>query len=404
MKTLLSRRALILAVVIGVFALPASASAVVVNPDMTWSSPANNQFVGNTLIITGTSANVDVFGDYYIDGTDGPHPLTADPSTPRLLSTSIDTSQWPEGPHTVQGHAFPMGGAIDGTDGFSSFYKTIYIEHSIPDLTFQSDIADGASTATDHFSWTFNSIDAGAYRCSIDGAPDQACSSPVSLTNLANGQHSFYVYARDQAHNESAPQGVTFTVNSAWAIPPETTFTSKPEESSPVTAANFAFESTTATTFECSLDGAAYAPCTSPHTVTGVSEGAHSFSVRGTDPTGQVELTPETTSFNAAKVVLPVPVVVPAPIVSGVGGKAKKLSVRVSGPGTIAAKIESCAKKKGKKVCKTASSGTATATAAGKLTISIKKALKKDAKYRVTFTSTSTTGATAKSVAKFKAK
>ncbi|MGH2959980.1 MAG: hypothetical protein ACRDKE_10270, partial [Solirubrobacterales bacterium] len=333
--------------------------------------------------------------------------LNADPENPRSVYIAIDITQLGEGQHVVQGHAFPVGGAIDGSSGFSNFYKQFIVEHSIPDLTFSSSVADGASTAANDFTWTFNSIDAGAYRCSIDGAAYQACSSPVSLNDQTDGQHSFHVYARDQAANESPPQGVIYTVNSAWASPPETTFTSKPAEPNALAAATFAFESTTATSFECSLDGGAYATCTSPHTVAGFAAGQHALSVRGIDPTGQVEPTPETALFTlGAPAITPIPPLLPAPKVTGASGKAKKLTVSVSGPGTVAVKVETCAKKKRKTVCKKFTTGSATPTAAGKLSITLKKALKKKAKYRLTFTgmSPSLTGANTKSVATIRTK
>ena len=39
-------------------------------------------------------------------------------------------------------------------------------------------------------------------------------------------------------------------------------------------------------TFECALDSASYAPCTSPLTYTNLLDGMHAFHVRGTDRAG----------------------------------------------------------------------------------------------------------------------
>jgi hypothetical protein len=45
-------------------------------------------------------------------------------------------------------------------------------------------------------------------------------------------------------------------------------------------------------TFECSLDGADFAPCSSPHAYWIVENGTHEFEVRATNPEGVVEEPP----------------------------------------------------------------------------------------------------------------
>src|SRR5207253_3058371 len=45
-------------------------------------------------------------------------------------------------------------------------------------------------------------------------------------------------------------------------------------------------------TFQCSLDGAAYASCTSPDALSGLSAGAHTFAVKATDQAGNTDPTP----------------------------------------------------------------------------------------------------------------
>jgi len=89
--------------------------------------------------------------------------------------------------------------------------------------------------------------------------------------------------------------------------PPETTITSGPCgpiysggdiywlpcQPTTSTTATFAFTSSIAnSTFECSLDSAAFTSCTSPQAYTGVSDGTHTFQVRATDASGNTDPTP----------------------------------------------------------------------------------------------------------------
>lgn len=76
--------------------------------------------------------------------------------------------------------------------------------------------------------------------------------------------------------------------------PPETTIDSGPSGTTNSGAsATLAFSSTeTGSMFECKLDGAAFASCTSPKSYTGLSEGSHTFEVKATDAAGNADATP----------------------------------------------------------------------------------------------------------------
>jgi hypothetical protein len=67
--------------------------------------------------------------------------------------------------------------------------------------------------------------------------------------------------------------------------PPDTTITGRPKAKTKKKTATFEFSGTdtrAVTGFECSLDGAAFASCTSPHTLK-VKKGRHTFEVRAVD-------------------------------------------------------------------------------------------------------------------------
>jgi hypothetical protein len=77
-------------------------------------------------------------------------------------------------------------------------------------------------------------------------------------------------------------------------VAPDTTITTAPS-SSTATTASIAFSGTDdvgVTGFECSLDGAAFAACTSPVALTVLSAGAHNFQVRALDAAGNKDASP----------------------------------------------------------------------------------------------------------------
>ena len=80
---------------------------------------------------------------------------------------------------------------------------------------------------------------------------------------------------------------------------PDTRITSGPPSLSRTATPSFTFVSDkSGPTFECSLDGAGFSPCTSPHTLAPVSDGAHVFAVRARDMLGARDLSPATAGFS----------------------------------------------------------------------------------------------------------
>jgi hypothetical protein len=72
--------------------------------------------------------------------------------------------------------------------------------------------------------------------------------------------------------------------------PPEATITQGPKDKTRKKRARFEFSGTDSrvvTSFQCSLDGAAFAPCASPQTMK-VKRGKHTFHVRAVDQAGNV--------------------------------------------------------------------------------------------------------------------
>jgi hypothetical protein len=152
-----------------------------------------------------------------------------------------------------------------------------------PSLTSKPPTVTASTSAT----FTFTDDDATAsYVCRLDGAAFSACTTPRAYAGLAAGPHAFDIKARDPAGNESALTSYGWTIdltNPVVAIDPAT----QPHDPTNGTAASFAFTSNKlGSTFACELDGAGFAPCTSPAAYSGLADRRHRFAVRATDPLG----------------------------------------------------------------------------------------------------------------------
>jgi hypothetical protein len=84
-------------------------------------------------------------------------------------------------------------------------------------------------------------------------------------------------------------------------IPPQTQITKGPKNKTKKKRATFEFSSTEpSSTFDCSLDGAPFAACSSPETLK-VKKGKHNFAVRATDVAGNVDGSPATDNWKVKK-------------------------------------------------------------------------------------------------------
>jgi hypothetical protein len=201
-------------------------------------------------------------------------------------------------------------------------------------------------TYTNETSATFGYTDAEAgvtYQCKVDGVAYRSCSNPVTLRGLrgnADGWIVFYVIAVDAAGNTS--HSATFSWKIDQTAPPRPQLVQQPPNPSASTSATFAFvDRETGATFECALDGAAFAACTSPQTYTGLSAARHRFQVRAVDLAGNRSAVTEY-SWRAT----PATTGQPFTISGGYGGllypgKAGALSLRVTNPNGEAILVES---------------------------------------------------------------
>ena len=244
--------------------------------------------------------------------TDGPGNLTND-STPTFRFTSDEagstfecsldagnftpcespytTTPLDDGQHTFEVRATDPTGITDQ----SPASRTFTVDATDPETTIDSGPSGLTNDPTPTFG--FSSDEAGAtFQCRIDAAAFTSCDSPKTYGTLADGQHTFEVRATDPAGNtDGSPASRTFTID---ATDPQTTIDSGPANPTNDRTPTFEFSSSQpGSSFECSLDGAAFATCTSPETTASLSDGQHTFEVRATDPAGNTDQSPASRTF-----------------------------------------------------------------------------------------------------------
>jgi hypothetical protein len=177
-------------------------------------------------------------------------------------------------------HSFAVravdGGVVDQTGASQTWTITP------PDTMLNGEPPPSTYTTSAAFSFWSHAWYA-TFQCSLDGSSWAACTAPVNYTGLPLGTHVFKVRAVNDA-GAPDPVGVTYT----WTInSPDTFLSSTPTDPTYSTAAAFSFLSHASNaTFQCSLDGAGWSPCTSPTNYTGLALGMHTFDVRAVDALG----------------------------------------------------------------------------------------------------------------------
>ena len=158
-----------------------------------------------------------------------------------------------------------------------------------PDTTITS--APTGTVATRTASIAFAATEDGSrFECSLDGGAYGACTSPAVWSALADGTHVARVRALDASGNvDATPAEAAWTVD---ATAPDTRITSAPPSRTTSRNATFWFAATETATFECSLNGSAWAACTSPRSWWSLPKGYWTFRVRALDAVGNVDATP----------------------------------------------------------------------------------------------------------------
>lgn len=201
-------------------------------------------------------------------------------------------------------YTFTVDAADDGNGvGTASYTWRVDTTRPVTDLFSSPPDSTTATSAT----FKFRSSEAGTFTCTLDGVVSP-CTSPQTYPGpLAVGPHSFSVFATDQAGNEDdAPATRDWTITAPIVGAPQIVTGALALSNNPNPAFTFSDADLSVVSFECQMDGGAWAPCVSGNAFP-VGEGSHTFSVRGVNGTGDrslpasqaftVDLTPPKTTI-----------------------------------------------------------------------------------------------------------
>jgi Subtilase family/Bacterial Ig-like domain len=220
----------------------------------------------------------------------------ADPlATPTQIRAALEGTADPIGTY---GSNAVGAGLVNAKDAVAEFAEEPPPDETPPDTTITSgpDGLTNDSTPTFHFS----STEAGSsFECRIDAGTFAPCTSPYTAATLADGPHTFYVQATDEAGNtDPTPASRSFTVDTQA---PDTSITSGPAGPTDDSTPTFGFSSPDPeASFECHFDSQAFAACSGAGTHTPslpLADGPHTFYVRATDKAGNTDPTPASRSF-----------------------------------------------------------------------------------------------------------
>ena len=195
-------------------------------------------------------------------------------------SSPVELSDLADGEHSLAVKA------VDGAGNFALVQTDKWVvKATAPPAPSLFGVPSG-KTSQDGATIAFTSEPGSSFRCSVDGGAYAVCGSPKVLVGLSDGSHSIAVKAVDTVGNESAETTRSWLVDSTAPAAP--VVSGAPSQATTSKTATLRFTAQAGATFTCSLDGAAFRPCSSPRTLTDLSDGSHSLVVLATDAAGNV--------------------------------------------------------------------------------------------------------------------
>lgn len=225
-----------------------------------------------------------------------------------LITSPYQLNDVPDGENTFLVRAIDASGNIDPTAVSASW--TV-------DATPPETVAGGGpsgAVAANSATITFSANEQGTrFEGRLNNQPYRTVTSPVQLTNLAQGNHKYEVRAIDALGNtDSSPLSFTWTVDTQA---PNTTLSGRPSDLTKENSATFTFTSNdSAATFELKLDNGDYTTVSSPASLNELADGSHTVLIRARDAAGNIDATPASHSWRVDNAAPEVAITFPTPV------------------------------------------------------------------------------------------
>ena len=214
---------------------------------------------------------------------------SVDGAAPEACASPYTTAVLRDGPHRLQVRA---SDALQNPGDWAS--RDFTVDTSVPEVVF-TDGPDGPTRAR-RPAFAFTSAPGSSFECRLDDvAVGCLAGSFAPAADLGEGPHLLVVRATNPAGTTGpwAPRG--FSVDTTG---PETVLVTPPpgQGASPTPLIAFRSDESSAT-FECSIDGSSFSPCSSPWLPGTLAAGSHRVAVRALDQLGNPDATPATADF-----------------------------------------------------------------------------------------------------------
>ncbi|MSM38917.1 MAG: hypothetical protein GJT30_04750 [Geobacter sp.] len=177
------------------------------SPTSAIASPVTGSYLrGGSATIQGTASDVGLGVQRVEISTDGG----------TTWSTATGTASWSyswtlpaDGVYVIMSRAVD---SIVGNVQNPPASISVTVDNTAPHTTLTLTPANPSNTATPAFG--FSADESATFRCSVDNGTEFACTSPLTLSALLGGNHSFKVYAVDLAGNvDPAPPTYAWTID-----------------------------------------------------------------------------------------------------------------------------------------------------------------------------------------------
>lgn len=225
-----------------------------------------------------------------------------------LITSPFQLTDAPDGENTFRIRAIDASGNVDPTPVSVSWT----VDATPPETTAEG--GPSGAVAANNATITFSANEQGArFEGRLDNQSYRTVTSPVQLTNLAQGSHKYEVRAIDALGNtDNSPLTFNWTVDTQG---PNTTLSDRPSDITKENSATFAFTSNdSAATFELKLDDGDYVTVSSPASLNELADGAHTVLIRARDAAGNVDATPASHSWRVDNSAPEVAITFPTPV------------------------------------------------------------------------------------------